>query len=165
LRESEDLRKLLMAGVIAAVADDDQGFFLAMAETQMFEALGHGVIQGGAPASGNGRDGGFEIFGVVGERLSAEDLEPNVIIEVDDEHFVLRIAGMREGGNGGGHFGELGSHAAAVVDDEANGNGSVFSLEESEFLRAAVFEDAEVSEVQSRDDNSPGVGDANRKCN
>jgi hypothetical protein len=50
---------------------------------------------------------------------------------------------MREGGNGGGDFGELRAHAAAVIDDEAHGNGSIFLLEESEFLRAAVFKDAE----------------------
>jgi hypothetical protein len=72
---------------------------------------------------------------------------------------------MREGGNGGGHFGELRSHAAAVVNDQSNGDRSVFLLEESEFLRAAVFEDAEVFEVQSGDDHSMGVRDANRKCN
>ena len=72
---------------------------------------------------------------------------------------------MREGGNGSGHFGELRRHAAAVVNDKANDDGSVFLLEESEFLRAAVFEDAEVLEVQSRHDNSMGVRDADRKCN
>src|ERR1700676_410949 len=154
-----------MAGVVAAVADDDEGFFLAMAEAPMGEAFRHGVIKCGFSASGNCGDGRLEIFGVVGERLSAEDLEPDVIIKIDDEHLVLRIARMGEGDNGGGYFVELRAHAAAVVDDEADGDGSVFLLEESEFLRAAVLEDAEILQVQSRDDNSMSVRDADRKSN
>src|SRR5271167_1210031 len=128
-----------MAGVVAAVAHDNQGLFLAMSETQMVEALGDGVIEGGSPASGNGRDFFLEIVCAVGERFSAEDLEPDIIVEVDDEHFVLRIAGMSEGENGSGDLYEFGTHAAAVVDDQANGDGSVFLLEESELLRAAIL--------------------------
>ena len=143
LRESEDLRKLLMAGVIAAVADDDEGLFLTMAETQMIEGFGDRVIEGGSSASGNGLQSRLQIFCAMGEGLSAEDLEPDIVIEVDDEHFVLRITGMREGGDGGGDFGELGAHAATVVDDKADGDGRIFLLKESEFLRAAVFKDAE----------------------
>jgi len=165
LRESQDLRKLLMAGVIAAVADDDQGFFFAMAEAQMVETFRHRVIKRGASASGDGGNGFLELTCAVGERLSAEDLEPDGIIEVDDEHLVLRIAGMREGGNCGGYLGELGAHAAAVVHDEADGHGSVFLLEESEFLRAAILEDGEVLQVQSGDDIAMCVRDADRKCN
>ena len=164
LRESQDLRKLLMAGVIAAVADDNQGFFFAMAEAQMVEAFGHGVVECGASAGGNSGNGFLELTCAVGERLSAEDLEPDGIIEVDDEHLILRIAGMREGGNRGGYLGELGTHAAAVVYDEADGHGSVFLLEESEFLRAAVFEDGEVLQVQPGDDIAMCVRDADGKC-
>ena len=143
LRESEDLRKLLMAGVVTAVANDDEGLFLTMAETQMIEGFGDRVIEGGSSASGNGLQSRLQIFCVMGERLSTEDLQPDVIVEIDDEHFVLRITGMREGGDGGGDFGELGAHAAAVVDDEADGNGRIFLLKESELLRATVFKDAE----------------------
>ena len=131
-----------MAGVVAAVADDDEGLFFAMAETQVLEAFRHGVVKGGSSASGDGFQSGLKIFCVMREWFSAENLEPDVVVEIDDEHFVLRITGMSEGGNGGGDFGELGSHAAAMVDDEAHGDGSVFLLEKSEFLRAAVFENA-----------------------
>ena len=129
LGEIEDLRKLLMAGVIAAVAHDDQGFFLAMAETQVVEAFGHRIVESGSSASGNGVDFLLEIVRAVGERLSAKDLEPDIIIEIDNEHFVLRIAGMSEGGNGSDDSAKLGTHAAAVVDDQANSDGSVFLLE------------------------------------
>jgi hypothetical protein len=129
----------LVAGVISAVAHDDQGFFLAMAETQVVETLGYGVVEGGSSASGNGSDFFLEILCAVGERLSPEDLEPDIIVEIDDEHFVLRIAGMSERKNGGGDSRELRTHAAAVVDDQAYGDGSVFLLEESELLRAAIL--------------------------
>src|SRR5580704_10125183 len=132
-----------MAGVITAVANDDEGLFLTMAETQVIEGFGDCVIEGGSSASGNGGESCLEVLCAMGERLSTEDLQPDVIIEVHNEHFVLRIAGMRESGDGGGDFGELGTHAAAVVNDEADGNGSIFLLKESEFLRAAVFKDAE----------------------
>ena len=139
LGEIEDLRKLLMAGIVAAIAHDDQGLFLAMAETQVVETLGHGVVKGGSSASGNGSDFFLEVVCAMGERLSAEDLEPDIIIEIDDEHLVLRIAGMSEGKNGSGNLDELGTHAAAVVDDQAYGDGGVFLLEESELLRPAIL--------------------------
>ena len=132
-----------MAGVIAAIADDDEGLFLAMPKTQMIESLGDGVVEGGSSASGNGPQSRLKILCIMREGLSTEDLKPNIVIEVDDEHFVLRIAGMREGGDGGGYFGELGAHATAVIDDEAHGDGSIFLLEQSELLRAAVFKNAE----------------------
>jgi hypothetical protein len=41
--------------------------------------------------------------------------------------------------NGSGNLDEFGAHAAAVVDDQANGDGSVFLLEESELLRTAIL--------------------------
>lgn len=154
LSEIEDLRELLMAGVIAAIAHDDQGFFLAMAETQVVEALGHRVIEGGSSASGNGVDFFLEIVRAVGERLSAEHLEPDIIVEIDDEHFVPRIAGMGESRDGSNDSGELGTHAATVIDDQANSDGSVFLLKESDFLRAAILENVEILQSQSRDDIS-----------
>ena len=82
LSEVENLRILYMAGVIAAVTHDDQGFFLGMAKTQMLEPFRDRVIQGGSPASGNGSDGSLEIFGVVCERFSSEHLEPHIVVEV-----------------------------------------------------------------------------------
>src|SRR5271165_507986 len=154
LGEIEDLRKLLTAGVIAAVAHNDQGFFLTVAETQVVETFGNRVVEGGSSASGNGIDFFLEVVRAVGERLSSEDLEPDIIVEIDDEHFVLRIAGMSEGGDGSDDSGELGTHAAAVVDDQANSDGSVFLLEECDFLRAAFLEDTEILLSQPRDDIS-----------
>ena len=53
---------------------------------------------------------------------------------------------MSEGGNGCDHSCELRTHAAAVVDDQTDGYGSVFLLEESELLRTAILEDAEILE-------------------
>src|SRR5271170_6453576 len=154
-----------MAGVVATIAHDNQGFFLAMTETQMVEALGNRVIEGGSSARGNGIDLFFEIVCTVGERLSAENLKPDVIVEIDDEHFVLRIAGMSEGGNGSDHSCELGTHAAAVIDDQADGYGSIFLLEESELLWTAILEHAEILESQSRDDIPLCVRNAYRERN
>src|SRR5580704_3922029 len=136
-----------------------------MTETQMVEAFGHRVIKGSSSTSGNCRDLFFEIVRTVGERFSAEDLEPDVVVEVDDEHFILRITGMSEGGNGSDNPCELRTHAAAVVDDQADGYGSIFLLEESELLRTAILEHGEVRESQSRDDISLCVRHAYRKCN
>jgi hypothetical protein len=125
-----------------------------MPKAQMIKALCNGVIEGGSPACGNGGDFFFEIFCAVGERLSAEDLKPDVIVEIDDEHLVLRIAGMSERGNGSTYFGQLRTHATAVVDNQANGHGRVFLLEEGELLLAAILEHAEILETQPRDDIS-----------
>jgi hypothetical protein len=61
---------------------------------------------------------------------------------------------MSEGKNGSGNFGELWTHAAAVVDDQAHGHRSVFSLKKSELLRAGILKHGEVLEDQSRDDIS-----------
>jgi hypothetical protein len=125
-----------------------------MAETQMVEALRNSVIEGGSSTGGNGSDFLFEIVCAVGERLSAEYLEPHIVVEIDDEHLVLRIAGMSECKNGSGNFGELWTHAAAVVDDQAHGHRSVFLLKESDLLEAAILEDAEVLQSQSGDEVS-----------
>jgi hypothetical protein len=56
-------------------------------------------------------------------------------------------------------LGDLVGHAAAVIKDDANGNGHVFGGESDDFLLDAVFIDAEIVGFQAGDQAVVGVGD------
>jgi hypothetical protein len=89
------------------------------------ESFGHRVIERGSPACGNIRNGFFELVCVIRESLPVEKFDRNVVIEIHDEHLILRIAGLCEGGHCRRYFRKVGAHAAAVIDDQAHGHGSI----------------------------------------
>src|SRR5580704_6507259 len=56
-RLRENLRVLEMAGVVSAVADDDEGVFFEMGILQVVEGFADGIVEGGASAGGDGVKG------------------------------------------------------------------------------------------------------------
>src|ERR1700690_377279 len=148
----EKLGEFLLAGVVSSVTNDNQRFCDGMAELQVKETFRHGVVEGGATASVDGEDRFGEFAGIVGEWLAAEKFHRNIIVKINDEHLVLRIAGLREGSNRRGNFGKLRGHAAAVVNNQTHSDGSIALLKKNEFLEAAVFIDTEVLLVEPEND-------------
>ena len=151
----------MLAGVVAAVADDNQRFFVPMAKPQMVESLRHRVVKRGSSPCGNGRDGFLKFRGVVRERFSIEQLEPDLIVEIHDEHLVLRIAGLSKGRNRCGHFRELGAHAAAVVNHQAHGHRRVAALKQGDFLQSSVLVHLEVFQIKPGNEIVVRVGHSN----
>ena len=49
------------------------------------------------------------------------------VVEIHDESFVLRVAGLHEGQRRGIHLRALFAHAAAVVDHQAHGDRNIFA--------------------------------------
>src|SRR5580658_5604851 len=133
-----------MAGVVSAITDDDEGFLFEMAVLQVVEAFADGVVESGSPAGGNGGERFAGILGAIGESLPFNEFDGNVVVEIDDEHFIQGIAGMNEESDGGEDIGQLVTHAAAVVNDEAYGYGSVVLIENRGSLQLAIFEDAKI---------------------
>src|ERR1700733_620832 len=151
----------MAARVVAPVAYDNQGLLVPMPQLQMVEPLRHSVIQRGSSPGGNGRYGFLELVWVVREGLSLQQLKPDLIVEIHDEHLVLRIAGLCECGYRGGHFRQLGAHAAAVVNDQAHRYRGVPLLKDGDFLLSPILEYLEVSLIESGDQISVLVRDSN----
>src|SRR5208282_2161651 len=114
----------------------------------------NGVVKSGSSSRADGEEGFFELCRVVRESFSAQQFHRDIVIEIHDEELVLWVAGVREGRNCRGYFRELRAHAAAVVDDQAHGDGSVSVLKRSNFLEASVLVYAEVLLAQPRHDVS-----------
>jgi hypothetical protein len=72
-----------------------------------------------------------------------------VVIEVDDERFILRIAGFHQRNGRLVHARALVAHAPAVVDHQAHADGNVFALEDRELLLDFVFQDAKILLLQA----------------
>src|SRR5579863_2807555 len=115
-----------------------------MAELQMEQPFSHGVIKRGSPPRADSEDGFCELFWVVRESLSVEQFHRNVIIEIDDEHLIARVARLHERRNRSGHFREVRAHAAAVIDDQTYGDWRVLLLEHRDLLQAPILVHAEV---------------------
>src|SRR2546428_423430 len=65
----------------------------------MFQPFGHGVVERGHAARGDRRDGLRQLPRIAGEGLSAGLFHRYVVAEVHHEHFIVRIARLREGRN------------------------------------------------------------------
>jgi len=159
----QHLRILEMAGIVSAIADDNEGLFAPAAVLQMVEPLTHGIVQRGSSPRGNGVEGFLEILWIAGKCLPLHKFNGHVIVEIHDEHFVLWITGMREGGHRGNDIREHATHASAVVNDEPDGNRSVSFLECGDLLQLPVFKDAKVVPLETRDKCSVRVRHIDRQ--
>ena len=72
-------------------------------------------------------------------------VEVILVVEIDDESFVLRIAGLDERQRRGIHLRALFAHAAAVVDHQAHGHRNIVAGENGNLLLDLVFENAEIA--------------------
>ena len=119
-----DVFQGVAARVVLAVGDDQQHFLIPRAFFQMVERANHGVIERGAAAGVDAFEGVLHFVDVAGEIVVG--VEIIVVVEIDDEGFVLRIAGFTKRQRGGVHLRALVAHAAAVVDHQAHADGHVF---------------------------------------
>jgi hypothetical protein len=126
----ENLRILEMAGVISAVADDDERLFFETGILQMPQALADGIVERRSSARGDGMESFLEFLGIVRKRFSSHEFNGHVVVEIHDEHLILGIARMREGSDRSDDTVELGTHASAVVHDEADCYRSVSLIED-----------------------------------
>ncbi len=77
------------------------------------------------------------------------EIEIEIVVEIDDESFILRIAGLHESNGGFVDAGTLVAHAAAIVDHQPHADGHILALEDREFLFHFVFEDAKIFRLQA----------------
>jgi hypothetical protein len=108
----------------------------------MIERADNGVIERGAAAGVNTFEGFLEFGDTAGEILI--EIEIVVVVEIDDEGFVVRIGSLDESQGGFIDAGTLVAHGAAIVDHQAHADRNIFALEEREFLFGFVFEDAKI---------------------
>src|ERR1700730_4802486 len=108
----------------------------------MIERADDGVIESGTAAGVDAFQGFLEFRNAVGEILV--QIEIKIVVEIDDKGFVLRIAGLNQGERGFVHTRTHFNHTAAVVDDQAHGDGNVFALEQREVLLGFILGDAEI---------------------
>ncbi len=58
----------------------------------MNESLNDCIVERGLTAGGYGRDSLLEFLCIAGERLAMKQFDRHAVIEIDDEHFIFRIA-------------------------------------------------------------------------
>ena len=78
------------------------------------------------------REARCHILGVAGE--IAVRVQVILVVEIHDEGFVLRIAGLHKRHRGGVYLLALFAHAAAVIDHQAHGYGNIFASEDGNIL-------------------------------
>jgi len=130
------------ADVVFTVGDDEQNLFVLVAFFQVIEGADNRVVESGAAAGINTFEGFLKFGNTAGEIFV--EIEVVVVIEVDDERFILRIGGLNESECSGVDARTFVAHGAAVVDDQAHADGDILAFEDGEFLLGFVFEDAEV---------------------
>jgi glycosyltransferase involved in cell wall biosynthesis len=82
----------------------------------------------------------MQVFDVIGERTE----ELGVLVETNEKELILWIGSIKKLEGGFLGFAEFVGHAAAKIQDDADGNRHIFGGEIHNFLLDVVFEDAEV---------------------
>jgi len=140
----------IAAGVVFAVGNDKENLLFLVTFLEMIEGADDGVVESSAAASVDAFESFLEFGNTAGEILV--EIEVEVVVEIDDKGFVLRITALDESDGGLVHAGALVAHAAAVVDDEAHADGNIFAFEDGELLLDLVFVDAEIFLGQAVDE-------------
>ena len=142
LNFANSLLKRIAAGVVFAVGDGEQNFLFLVALLGVIHGADERVVESRAAAGIDSFERFLEFRNAVGEILV--EVEIVVVVEIDDEGFVLGIAGLDESERGFVYASTLVAHAAAVINDQTHADGNVFALEDGKFLFGFVFEDAEI---------------------
>ena len=108
----------------------------------MIERADDGVIERSAAARVNAFEGFLEFGDTAGEILV--EIEVIVVVEIDDEGFVVRIGSLDESQGGFIDAGTLVAHGTTIVDHQAHADRNIFTLEERKFLFGFILEDSEI---------------------
>ncbi len=94
LRLLDGIFQAVPAGIVLAVGHDQDHFLVARAFLQVIERTDHGVIQRRAAARVNAFERRFHFVQVAREVVLG--IEVVVVVEIDDEAFILRIGSLDE---------------------------------------------------------------------
>ena len=156
LNQPLDIALVVPTMIIASIGDDEQGPLGVMCTPELAEAQIDGIQEGGAAPGRGEHHAGLQLLDAVGENAG----ELGALVEADQEEFILWVGGLEELDGGFAGLGNLVGHAAAEVEDDADGNGHVLGGEMDNLLLDVVLEDAEIFGVQTGDQAAVGIGDS-----
>ena len=139
------LFQISIAGVIFAVGDHKENFFLeARVALQMVGRSHNRVVKRGPSAGVDLFQRFFQFQQVVGEVL----VKVVFVIEVHDEHFVAGIARPYQIEHRLVHLGTLLAHRTGVVDDDAHRHRDILVMERDDALLLPVLKHGECGAIQ-----------------
>jgi hypothetical protein len=124
----------------------------------MVKRVDDGVAHGGAAPGIDSFQRFFELGNAV--RKVLVEVEVEIVVKIDDESFVLRIAGLDESNSSFVDTRTLVAHAAAIVNHQPHTDGHVFAPENGEFLFDFIFENAKIFRLQAVGETLAVVEDA-----
>ena len=157
--EFHDLRQAARTRIVSTVADDHQHLPVPVAGLQFRQPLGDGVVQSRLASGRRPRDCGFEFGGGSGEPHPVRQTQRHLLVEVDDEHLVFRVAGTHKSPGCGRNLREFLPHRRAVVDDQPRRDRNVFILEKADVLPYAILENFKVLLAQVMDEAAFPIAD------
>ena len=131
-----DIRFRVPAMIIASIRYDEQRLLCVVCSFHLAQAQINSVEQSRFSMRRSKHQMILQFFDAPGERTR----ELRAVVEIDQEKFVLRIRGAEELHRRQPRFFNLVGHAAAHIENHADGNRHVFAGEAHNFLLAVVFE-------------------------
>src|SRR5579862_163278 len=129
----------MFAGIVGSIANQDQDFFVAIALFQMLECSSQSVVEGCLAVWIVSRKGSLQFRPLISKLRVCRKAEPNVFVETDFKHLILRVAGVRKRQGSLNNFPRLRAHASAVVNHQSGGDRNILMAEIFDFLRNSVF--------------------------
>src|SRR5208283_3961026 len=149
-RHLQDLAQIIFAGIIAPVAHHDQDLFVPVSLLQVLDCSRQGVVERRFAGGLKFRQGSLQLPRLVREGHVGRKAKRYMLVEIDDEHLVLRIAGAGKRQGSGNNFGALGCHASTVVQNQARRDRNIFMTIIFSLLQRAVLVDLKVLLAEPR---------------
>ena len=144
LCHADNLRQAMLARVVAAVADQDQHFLVAIAQLEMLESGSYPIVQRGLADRLDSGEGQLQSIRPVCERHIRGKAKGYAVVEIDDKHLALGIAGAGKCQCRGNHIGAFRRHASAVIDKNADCNRDIFVAEVPDLLEHSILIDPKI---------------------
>ncbi len=102
-----------------------------------------------SPLAVDSGQGNLQLRHLVRERRVGGKAKRNILVEIDHEHLVLRVAGAGKRQGRGNNISALRSHASTVVDDQADRDRDIFMTEIFDLLKHSVLVNLKVVLAES----------------
>src|SRR5215469_3756298 len=141
--------------IIPSIGKNQQGTLGVMCTPHLAETQIDGVQERRAATRGGHQHAALQVFHAVGKRAG----KFGSFVEGHQKELVLRIRGLKELQRGFARLVDLVGHAAAEIENHADGDGHIFGGKGDDLLLDVVLKYAEIVLLEAGNETVEGIGD------
>src|SRR5580698_4192552 len=132
------------ANIVAAIADQHQSFLVAMPHVQLPQTIEYRVVKRRPASRKSAIQGGTELLDIAREKLAVRETAAHLLVEIQHECFILRIALGDKCTRGCQNVCALVTHTLTFIYQDSHGYRKILAGEDGNRLKNIVLKHAEI---------------------